>query len=85
MRWDDIGGMSAVKQSLAEVVEWPLQYPELFLRMGLPPPKGVLLYGPPGCSKTLMAKALATESSMNFLAGRMIALLCCVSSAHDTQ
>jgi AAA family ATPase len=51
------------------VVEWPLQRPELFASLGISPPKGVLLYGPPGCSKTLMAKALATESSMNFLAG----------------
>lgn len=53
-----------------QVVEWPLKYPELFASFNLPPPRGVLLYGPPGCSKTLMAKALATESGMNFLAGR---------------
>lgn len=53
------------------MVEWPLQRPELFASLGIAPPKGVLLYGPPGCSKTLMAKALATESSMNFLAGNM--------------
>lgn len=51
------------------MVEWPLLHPELFASLGIAPPKGVLLYGPPGCSKTLMAKALATESSMNFLAG----------------
>lgn len=51
------------------MVEWPLQRPALFASLGISPPKGVLLYGPPGCSKTLMAKALATESSMNFLAG----------------
>jgi AAA family ATPase len=70
VRWGDIGGMDEVKRSLREVVEWPLAYPELFASMGLPPPRGVLLYGPPGCSKTLMAKALATESGMNFLAVR---------------
>jgi AAA family ATPase len=52
-----------------QVVEWPWLYPKLFRELNLSPPKGVLLYGPPGCSKTLMAKALATESSMNFLAG----------------
>jgi AAA family ATPase len=55
-----------------QVVEWPLQRPELFASLGISPPKGVLLYGPPGCSKTLMAKALATESSMNFLAGEFV-------------
>jgi AAA family ATPase len=54
-----------------QVVEWPLQQPQLFASLGISPPKGVLLYGPPGCSKTLMAKALATESSMNFLAGEL--------------
>ncbi|KAJ1406879.1 P-loop containing nucleoside triphosphate hydrolase protein [Ochromonadaceae sp. CCMP2298] len=70
VRWSDIGGMQEVKQSLREVVEWPLLQPQLFAKAGISPPKGVLLYGPPGCSKTLMAKALATESSMNFLAVR---------------
>ncbi|CAN0343314.1 unnamed protein product, partial [Discosporangium mesarthrocarpum] len=68
VRWGDIGGMAGVKQSLREVVEWPLKHPRAFARMGISPPRGVLLYGPPGCSKTLMARALATESGMNFLA-----------------
>lgn len=68
VQWGDIGGMDRVKQSLRECVEWPLTRPEAFVRMGIAPPKGVLLYGPPGCSKTLMARALATESGMNFLA-----------------
>lgn len=76
VRWKDIGGMESVKQSLREVVEWPLLHPELFKSLHISPPKGVLLYGPPGCSKTLMAKALATESSMNFLAGMSFILLC---------
>ncbi|KAE8997747.1 Spermatogenesis-associated protein 5 [Phytophthora rubi] len=66
--WKDIGGQDALKQALREAVEWPLQHPEAFTRMGIRPPKGVLLYGPPGCSKTLAAKALATESGMNFIA-----------------
>ncbi|KAK1936693.1 Spermatogenesis-associated protein 5 [Phytophthora citrophthora] len=66
--WNDIGGQDALKQALREAVEWPLQHPEAFTRMGIRPPKGVLLYGPPGCSKTLAAKALATESGMNFIA-----------------
>lgn len=66
--WCDIGGQHMIKQQLKEAVEWPLQHPEAFVRMGIRPPKGVLLYGPPGCSKTLTAKALATESSMNFIA-----------------
>ncbi|CAH0473725.1 unnamed protein product [Peronospora belbahrii] len=66
--WSDIGGQDALKQALREAVEWPLQHPEAFTRMGIRPPKGVLLYGPPGCSKTLAAKALATESGMNFIA-----------------
>ena len=52
-----------------KVVEWPLKHPEMFRSLRISPPRGVLLYGPPGCSKTLMAKALATESQMNFLAG----------------
>jgi AAA family ATPase len=68
VRWDDIGGHDLIKQQLRESVNWPLQHPEAFLRMGIKPPKGILLYGPPGCSKTLMAKALATEAGLNFLA-----------------
>lgn len=66
--WTDIGGQEEAKAALAEAVEWPLKYPEQFARLGIRPPAGVLLYGPPGCSKTLLAKALATESSLNFLA-----------------
>jgi len=68
VKWTDIGGQSEVKQKLKECVEWPLKYPDTFKRLGVVPPKGVLLYGPPGCSKTLTAKALATESAINFIA-----------------
>jgi transitional endoplasmic reticulum ATPase len=68
VRWSDIGGLDEVKQQLREVVEWPLKYPESFKRLGIEPPKGVLLYGPPGCGKTLLAKAVATESGANFIA-----------------
>jgi SpoVK/Ycf46/Vps4 family AAA+-type ATPase len=68
IKWSDIGGQNSVKQKLQEAVEWPLLRPEAFSRLGITPPKGILLYGPPGCSKTLMAKALATESQRNFLA-----------------
>ncbi|KAG0342154.1 spermatogenesis associated protein 5 [Podila horticola] len=66
--WSDIGGQAEIKQKLKESVEWPLQHPEAFIRMGIRPPKGILLYGPPGCSKTLMAKALATQAGLNFIA-----------------
>ncbi|KAJ9107805.1 hypothetical protein QFC19_002710 [Naganishia cerealis] len=68
VRWSDIGGQTDVKQKLKECVEWPLTHPETFTRLGVAPPRGVLLYGPPGCSKTLTAKALATESGINFMA-----------------
>jgi transitional endoplasmic reticulum ATPase len=67
VRWEDIGGLSTVKQKLIEVVEWPLKYPEKFQKLGIKAPKGVLLYGPPGCGKTLLAKAVATESEANFI------------------
>ncbi|KAL2077689.1 hypothetical protein ACEWY4_027193 [Coilia grayii] len=66
--WSDVGGMAEVKLKLKQAVEWPLRHPEAFWRMGIKPPKGVLLYGPPGCSKTMIAKALANESGLNFLA-----------------
>ena len=66
--WTDIGGQEEVKQKLKETIEWPLSHPEAFKKLGVHPPKGILLYGPPGCSKTLTAKALATEAGLNFLA-----------------
>ena len=66
--WSDIGGQSEVKLKLKQAVEWPLKHPEAFTRMGIAPPRGILLYGPPGCSKTMIAKALATESGLNFIA-----------------
>ncbi|KAG8592819.1 hypothetical protein GDO81_000636 [Engystomops pustulosus] len=65
--WSDIGGLENVKLKLKQAVEWPLKHPDAFIRMGIQPPKGVLLYGPPGCSKTMIAKALANESGLNFL------------------
>ena len=66
--WSDIGGVSHIRERLREAIEWPLLHAETFARLGVMPTKGVLLYGPPGCSKTLTAKALATESGINFLA-----------------
>ena len=68
MRWTDIGGHDHVKRKLREAVEWPLIRPNTFLALGITPPRGLLLYGPPGCSKTMLAKALATEAGVNFLA-----------------
>jgi len=67
VKWDDIGGLDMVKQELKESVEWPLKYPERFKKMGIRPPKGIFLYGPPGCGKTLLAKAVAHESEANFI------------------
>jgi transitional endoplasmic reticulum ATPase len=67
VRWDDIGGLDDVKQKLKEVVEWPIKNPERFTRLGIRAPKGILLYGPPGCGKTLLARAVATESEFNFI------------------
>lgn len=67
VRWSDIGGQDDLKMKLRQAVEWPLKHGESFKRLGIKPPGGVLLYGPPGCSKTMIAKALATESGLNFL------------------
>lgn len=67
MRWSDIGGQEELKLKLKQAVEWPLSHPEAFERLGIKPPRGVLMFGPPGCSKTMIAKALATESKLNFL------------------
>ncbi len=65
--WNDIGGLSDVKQELQEAVEWPLKYQSLFTHSDAVPPKGILLYGPPGTGKTLIAKAAAHESEANFI------------------
>jgi transitional endoplasmic reticulum ATPase len=65
--WEDVGGLSNIKQTLREVVEWPIQQPKVFEEMGIKPPKGILLYGPPGTGKTLLAKAVANETEANFI------------------
>jgi len=67
IKWEEVGGLQDVKQDLIEAVEWPLKYPEGFKRLGVKPPRGVLLYGAPGTGKTLLAKAVATESEANFI------------------
>jgi AAA family ATPase len=68
VRYSDVGGQAVAIQKLREAVEWPLLHPEAFERLGVRPPKGLLLYGPPGCSKTVLARACATESGINFVA-----------------
>jgi transitional endoplasmic reticulum ATPase len=67
VKWEDVGGLEAVKQKLKEMVEWPLKNPDSFKRVGIDPPKGILLYGPPGCGKTMLARAVANESGANFI------------------
>jgi transitional endoplasmic reticulum ATPase len=67
VHWTDIGGLEGVKEELREAVEWPLKNPQVFRRMGIRPPKGILLFGPPGCGKTLLAMAVATECEANFV------------------
>lgn len=65
--WEDIGGLEDVKQELQEIVQYPVEHPELYEQFGSSPPKGVLFYGPPGCGKTLMAKAIASQAGANFI------------------
>lgn len=67
VRWKDVGGLNSVKLMLQEVVEWPRKNAKAMERVGADPPGGVLLYGPPGCSKTLLARAVAGESGLNFI------------------
>lgn len=67
VQWSDVGGLENVKRALIEAVELPLKNPGLFEKAGIREPSGVLLYGPPGCGKTMLAKAVATESEANFI------------------
>lgn len=65
--WADIGGLEPVKRELREMVQYPVEHPEMFEKLGLSPSRGVLFYGPPGCGKTLLAKAVANECQANFV------------------
>ncbi|VDL98326.1 unnamed protein product, partial [Schistocephalus solidus] len=65
--WEDIGGLENVKHELQEMVQYPVEHPDKFLKFGMTPSKGVLFYGPPGCGKTLLAKAIANECQANFI------------------
>ncbi|XP_010427504.1 PREDICTED: calmodulin-interacting protein 111-like [Camelina sativa] len=68
VNWEDVGGQNEVKNQLMEAVEWPQKHQDAFKRIGTKPPSGILMFGPPGCSKTLMARAVASEARLNFLA-----------------
>ena len=70
VKWADIGGLDGVKKELQEAVEWPLKFPDLYKAIGYNMPKGVMLYGPSGTGKTMLAKAVATESEANFISVR---------------
>lgn len=67
VNWDDVGGLEGVKRELQETVQYPVEHPEKFEKFGMAPSKGVLFYGPPGCGKTLLAKAIANECQANFI------------------
>jgi transitional endoplasmic reticulum ATPase len=67
VKWDDIGGLEGVKRELKETVQYPVEHPEMFTKFGMNPSRGVLFYGPPGCGKTLLAKAVASECNANFI------------------
>ncbi|MGB9730333.1 MAG: CDC48 family AAA ATPase [Thermoprotei archaeon] len=67
VRWSDIGGLKSVKRELEESLIWPIKYPQVYEKMGIEPPRGILLVGAPGTGKTMLAKAIATESGLNFI------------------
>jgi len=70
VKWDDVGGLADVKRELQEAVEWPMKYPTLYEKLGHKMPRGILLHGASGTGKTLLAKAVATESEANFVSVR---------------
>ncbi|MFH0929145.1 MAG: AAA family ATPase [Candidatus Aenigmatarchaeota archaeon] len=76
VKWDEVGGLDDVKEALKESVIWPLENPESFKRVGIRPPRGILLYGPAGCGKTYVVKALANEAGVNFISIKGPELLC---------
>lgn len=67
VKWSDVGGLENIKQELKKAIEWPLKYPDIFKKADTSPAKGILLYGKPGTGKTLLAKAVANESGVNFI------------------
>ena len=67
VKWDDIGGLDSVKRELQEAVEWPMRFPDMYKQLKHTAPKGILLHGPSGTGKTMLAKAVATESEANFI------------------
>ncbi|MBU4346709.1 MAG: CDC48 family AAA ATPase, partial [Candidatus Omnitrophica bacterium] len=67
VKWEDVGGLEDIKEELKEAIEWPLKYSDVFKKANTIPPKGILLYGVPGTGKTLLGKAIATESGVNFI------------------
>ncbi len=67
VKWEDVGGLDHIKEELKEAIEWPLQHTDLFKKINHHPPKGILLYGAPGTGKTLLAKAVANQSGVNFI------------------
>jgi len=66
VRWEEVGGLEEAKKCIRRSIEWPLKHPEAFQRFGIPGPKGVLLYGPPGCGKSLLVRAAATSCAASF-------------------
>ena len=75
VKWEDVGGLDNIKEELKEAVEWPLKYEDIFKKTNTQPPKGILLYGEPGTGKTLLAKAVANESGVNFVSVKGPALI----------
>ena len=75
VRWKDVGGLDDIRRRLIESVQWPIKYPELYQQAGVKPPKGLLLAGPPGVGKTLIAKAIANESGVNVISVKGPALM----------